>query len=92
MYTAIGGFIKRSSGFISALAFWAVGSSFGYVSGDEPGSNPDAAFRVLISIVPVILLGISFVISLFMKDLPETFAPNQEPAREEEARQPSIVG
>jgi GPH family glycoside/pentoside/hexuronide:cation symporter len=69
IYTAVGGFITRSSGLISALAFWVVGTIFGYVSGDEPGPRPETTFRVLISVVPLILLAISFVTSLFMKDL-----------------------
>ncbi len=71
VYTAVGGFITRSSGLISALAFWIVGLIFGYVSGDDPGPHPETTFRVLISVVPLLLLAISFAISLFMKDLGE---------------------
>lgn len=66
IYNAIGGFITRSSGLISALAFWIVGMQFGYVSGDDPGSDPDTTFRVLISAVPFILLIIAYVISIFV--------------------------
>lgn len=64
IYTAVAGFITRSSGLISAIAFWIVGMMFGYVSGEQPGSNPEAAFRILISGVPFCLLLISFFISL----------------------------
>ncbi|SDD77410.1 glycoside/pentoside/hexuronide:cation symporter, GPH family [Paenibacillus sp. UNCCL117] len=64
VYTAVGGFITRSSGLISALAFWIVGMTFGYVSGDNPGPDPAGTFRVLISVVPACLLVISFLLSL----------------------------
>lgn len=71
IYTAVAGFITRSSGLIAALAFWIVGLMYGYVSGDEPGSQPETVFRVLICVVPLILLTVSFVISMFMKNLEE---------------------
>lgn len=67
IYTAVAGFITRSSGLISALAFFIVGIIFGYESGDHPGPNPEATFRYLISIVPLGLLLISYLISLFVK-------------------------
>jgi len=68
IYTAVAGFITRSSGLISALAFWIVGMAFGYVSGDNPGPNPEAAFRYLISAVPFGLLVMAFLISLLYRD------------------------
>jgi glycoside/pentoside/hexuronide:cation symporter, GPH family len=67
VYTAVAGFITRSSGLISALAFWIVGMAFGYVSGKNPGPNPEMAFKYLISIIPFCLLLISFIISLVLK-------------------------
>lgn len=67
IYTAVAGFITRSSGLISALAFFIVGIIFGYESGDNPGANPEATFRYLISIVPLGLLLISYLISLLVK-------------------------
>lgn len=69
IYTAVGGFITRSSGLISALAFWIVGLIYGYVSGDDPGPHPETTFRVLVSVVPLLLLAISFGISMLVKDL-----------------------
>jgi GPH family glycoside/pentoside/hexuronide:cation symporter len=69
VYTAVGGFITRSSGLISAVAFWIVGLTFGYVSGDNPGPNPEATFRVLISAVPCCLLAVSFVLSLLLGNI-----------------------
>lgn len=67
IYTAVSGFITRSSGLISALAFLIVGIILGYESGDKPGDNPEATFRYLISIIPLGLLIISFIVSLFVK-------------------------
>ncbi|MFD0695212.1 MFS transporter [Paenibacillus sp. GCM10027628] len=67
MYTAIGGFITRSSGLISALAFLLVGMIFGYESGERPGAHPETTFRYMVSVVPLVLLVISFIISLFVK-------------------------
>ncbi|GMX61665.1 MFS transporter [Paenibacillus elgii] len=70
VYTAVGGFITRSSGLISALAFWVVGLLFGYVSGEQPGPDPQGTFRCLISVVPFCLLAVSFLIASALK-IPE---------------------
>lgn len=67
VYTAVSGFVTRSSGLISALAFFIVGVLFNYDNGDNPGDNPELTFRVLISVVPFILLTISFLLSYWMK-------------------------
>ncbi|MBS4201040.1 MFS transporter [Bacillus sp. FJAT-49732] len=67
VYTAVSGFITRSSGLISALAFLVVGLIFGYESGENPGPDPESTFRYLISIVPFGLLLISIFITLFVK-------------------------
>ncbi|QMV41897.1 MFS transporter [Cohnella cholangitidis] len=67
IYTAVSGFIVRSSGLISAVAFLIVGAIFGYESGDNPGPDPEATFRYLISAVPLGLLIISIIISLFVR-------------------------
>lgn len=67
IYTAVSGFITRSSGLISALAFFIVGLIFGYESGDNPGSDPESTFRYLISVVPLCLLLVSFLISFVTK-------------------------
>ena len=67
IYTAVSGFITRSSGLISALAFFVVGLIFGYESGDNPGSDPESTFRYLISVIPLCLLLLSFLISFATK-------------------------
>ena len=51
----------------AALAFWCVGLLFGYVSGNDPGPNADQAFRTLISVIPFLLLTISYLVSLLLK-------------------------
>ncbi len=68
IYSAVGGFITRASGFISALAFWVVGLVYGYESGQNPGPNPEGAFRFLMSIVPFGLLLIAFLITFLFKE------------------------
>ena len=67
IYTAVGGFITRSSGLISALAFFIVGLIFGYESGERPGSDPESTFRYLMSVVPFCLLLVAFLISYAAK-------------------------
>ena len=67
IYTAVSGFIVRSSGLISAVAFLIVSIVFGYESGDNPGPNPEMTFRYLISVVPLVLLAFSIAISYFVK-------------------------
>ncbi len=67
IYTAVSGFITRSSGLISALAFLIVGIIFGYESGDKPGPDPESTFRYLISVVPFGLLVISIIVSFFVR-------------------------
>jgi len=67
MYTAVAGFITRSSGLLAVAAFWLVGMWFGYESGKKPGDNPESAFKYLISLIPFCLLVIAFVLSFFLK-------------------------
>jgi GPH family glycoside/pentoside/hexuronide:cation symporter len=69
VYTAVGGFVTRSSGLLAAAAFWIVGLIFGYVSGDNPGPNPEATFRVLACVGPLCLLAVSFGVSLLLEDV-----------------------
>ncbi len=44
----------RLVGVLQSLAMVSVAVLFGYISGDQPGTNPDMAFRFLISFLPVI--------------------------------------
>ena len=67
IYGAVGGFITRSSAFLAIAAFWLVGLFYGYQSGNQPGPNPEGAFRFLMSAVPLGLLLIAFAITFLMK-------------------------
>jgi GPH family glycoside/pentoside/hexuronide:cation symporter len=41
---------------LEALALILLGVFFGYVSGDDPGPNPESAFRFLMSVFPFICM------------------------------------
>lgn len=70
VYMSVAGFIQRSSGFLAAVAFFVAGRWFGYESGTHPGPQADVAFRFLMGVVPLFLLGLSFAVSLAFR-LPE---------------------
>jgi GPH family glycoside/pentoside/hexuronide:cation symporter len=67
MYLSVGNVLVRASALITALAFWIVGSMYGYESGENPGPHPADAFLFLTSAVPLVLLVISFAIALFLR-------------------------
>lgn len=46
----------RLSGVLSAAVFGLLTPLFGYVSGEQPGSQPDVAFRYFMTIFPVLAL------------------------------------
>ena len=52
VYYSVYGFVNRLSGPLQALAFALLTPLFGYVSGENPGPNPEAAFRFLVAVVP----------------------------------------
>ncbi len=58
----------RLGGLLQSLSMLLVGALFGYVSGEIPGPNPGAAFRFLISVLPILSLVLAFVFAwLFFK-------------------------
>lgn len=67
MYLSVGNVLVRASALVTAIAFWLVGSWFGYVSGDQPGSDPAGAFLFLTSAVPLALLIVSLGVALFLR-------------------------
>lgn len=67
MYLAVGNVLARASALVTALAFWLVGSWYGYVSGDEPGPDPAGTFIFLTSSVPLALLVLSLAIAMFLR-------------------------
>jgi GPH family glycoside/pentoside/hexuronide:cation symporter len=49
----------RLVGLLQSLAMVLVGSLFGYISGAQPGTHPDLAFRFTISFLPVVGLSLA---------------------------------
>jgi GPH family glycoside/pentoside/hexuronide:cation symporter len=60
------GFMNRLNGLFTSAAFLLVGMLYGYVSGDNPGPQPDNAARFLLTVCPPVLMLISFAFSFFI--------------------------
>jgi GPH family glycoside/pentoside/hexuronide:cation symporter len=69
------GFMNRLNGLFTAAAYLLVSKIYLFESGDNPGPHPDAAARFLMTIVPPILMVISFAFSWFIN-----FEKPSEPA------------
>jgi GPH family glycoside/pentoside/hexuronide:cation symporter len=68
------GFMNRLNGLFTGGAYFLVSQLYGFESGDNPGTQPDAAARFLMTIVPPVLMVISFAFSWFIdfKDTAQT--------------------
>jgi GPH family glycoside/pentoside/hexuronide:cation symporter len=51
-YYSLVGLLGRAAGALVGLAFALLTPLFGYVSGENPGPNPEAAFRFLMAVPP----------------------------------------
>jgi GPH family glycoside/pentoside/hexuronide:cation symporter len=60
------GFMNRLSGLFTSVAYFLVSKLYLFESGDNPGPHPDAAARFLMTIVPPVLMVISFGFSWFI--------------------------
>jgi GPH family glycoside/pentoside/hexuronide:cation symporter len=71
------GFMNRLNGLFTAAAYLLVSKIYLFQSGDNPGPHPDLAARFLMTIVPPVLMLISFAFSLFIdfKKPDETLEP-----------------
>lgn len=72
------GVLGRLSALPVALAIASLSWFFGFQSGDNPGANPEMAWRVYMAIYPFALLAIGATISRFIKvpgDYPDTEGP-----------------
>ena len=66
IYYSLLRFFGKLSKILEALALVLLAVLFGYVSGDDPGSNPDNAFRFLISVLPFIFMAFSLLLSRWL--------------------------
>ncbi len=60
------GFMNRLNGLFTSAAYLLVSKIYGFESGDNPGLRPDDAARFLMTIVPPVLMVISFIFSWFI--------------------------
>jgi len=60
------GFMNRLNGLFTSVAYLLVANLYGFESGDNPGAHPDQAARFLMTIVPPVLMVISFAFSWFI--------------------------
>jgi GPH family glycoside/pentoside/hexuronide:cation symporter len=63
VYYGLNRFIGRLSKLLEALALILLGVLFGYVSGEDPGPNPDDAFRFLMSVFPIACLAAAWMLA-----------------------------
>jgi GPH family glycoside/pentoside/hexuronide:cation symporter len=73
VYFSLLGFGIHLSGVLQGAAMFAVGSLFGFVSGEQPGPQPGLTFRFLIGVVPVIglILSMYFARQFFRQISPD---------------------
>ena len=60
------GFMNRLNGLFTSLAYLLVSRIYHFESGENPGPDPAAAARFLMTIVPPVWMAISFVFSWFI--------------------------
>jgi GPH family glycoside/pentoside/hexuronide:cation symporter len=60
------GFVNRLNGLFTSVAYFLVARIYLFESGENPGPHPDAAARFLMTIVPPVLMAISFAFSWFI--------------------------
>ena len=70
VYYSMNRFIGQLSKILEALALILLGVFFGYVSGEDPGPNPENAFRFLMSVLPFICMVAALLLarSLHLED------------------------
>lgn len=72
IYASAIGVMNRLNGLFTSLAFFLAQNTFGFVSGENPGPNPELASKFLFIIFPFASLAISCAFSLFMNFKEET--------------------
>jgi glycoside/pentoside/hexuronide:cation symporter, GPH family len=74
------GFMNRLNGLFTSVAYLLVFRIYGFESGTNPGAQPGEAARFLMTIVPPILMVISFAFSWFVDFKEPVEAPAESPA------------
>lgn len=64
--SSLTGVMNRLNGLYTSLAFYFVSTQFGFVNGDDPGTNPALASRVLLCVFPAIAMIIASIIAFFL--------------------------
>ncbi|MFZ5827600.1 MAG: MFS transporter [Bacillota bacterium] len=70
IYYSINNFYSKLANAGTAYGFVAVGVLFGYRGAEDPGSNPDLAFRFLMSVIPFAFLALGWVLARFLPATP----------------------
>ena len=73
------GFMNRLNSLVTGAAYLLVTRLYGFESGENPGLHPDAAARFLMTIVPPVLMVISFAFS-WLINFPKEQAAAEVPA------------
>ena len=60
-------FVTRLSGLIRSGVFFLIFILFGFESGEKPGTQPATAAQFMMFIFPVMLMTLSFIVSLFVR-------------------------
>jgi GPH family glycoside/pentoside/hexuronide:cation symporter len=79
IYYSLLRFFGKLSKILEALALVLLAVWFGYVSGEDPGPNPDNAFRFLISILPIIFIVFSLLLSRKLPLEGQAFGESKHP-------------
>lgn len=66
------GFFTRLNSVLVGGALASLGLFFGYYSGDNPGTQPDVAFRFFMTVYPVVLVAVGAVLAHFVHFDPDT--------------------
>ena len=64
--SSLTGVMNRLNGLYTSLAFYFVATKFGFENGDNPGTNPALASRVLLCVFPAIAMIVASVITFFL--------------------------
>ncbi|GAA4399989.1 MFS transporter [Fodinibacter luteus] len=61
------GFFSRLTGATAGIGLGSLGLLFGYYSGNDPGPDPGAAFRVAVGVYPFVIAVLGVILSLLIR-------------------------